>query len=111
MVVAHQKSLIVFAGAFPFEHAGGISVIIRIWYSEYLFLSGCTKEPELSFLAMCSDLSSYFLDSVKTKELLVAVVGHLCVCSSQGHRLDDAITMAPLRFWYSGTDKNWEPEL
>lgn len=38
MVVAHQKSLIAFAGAFPFEHAGGrISVTIRIRYSQYLF--------------------------------------------------------------------------
>lgn len=39
VVVAHQKSLIAFAGAFSFEHAGGrISVTIRIRYSQHVFI-------------------------------------------------------------------------
>jgi hypothetical protein len=50
MVVAHQKSLIVFAGAFPFEHAGGdLRNHTNLGFLVIYFYHVVQRKPKLSF--------------------------------------------------------------
>jgi hypothetical protein len=100
-MVAHQKSLIVFAGAFPFEHAGGGSSLVTHTRSR----AGHEFTIIFSLLSLFSRVLYYYLFPPPSVVYVVLLCGGKVFsrgCASQVP-LDDAITMAPLRFWDSGS--------